>query len=208
LVAKVCEYDRYVGASLRLIRTMGLRRKESVLFRPYGSVVPFADTGLPPEEQVADRYVRIKGKGGRVRLIPLDNRARMAALEWAQSVVSSRDAHMGDPSRDLKKNLRRFDYVMEKFGITVRERGATVHGLRHEVLIDIYQEMTGAAPPVRGGDLLPPEVDRAARQAVSLLAGHARTRASGAYLGQSVVMRSKPSERSNPPAEQDGSNCA
>jgi hypothetical protein len=132
----------------------------------------------------------------------------MAALEWAQSVVSSRDAHMGDPSRDLKKNLRRFDYVMEKFGITVRERGATVHGLRHEVLIDIYQEMTGAAPPVRGGDLLPPEVDRAARQAVSLLAGHARTRASGAYLGQSVVMRSKASSQSDPPAEPDGSHCA
>ena len=110
----------------------------------------FADTGLSPQQEEADRYVRVKGKGGRVRVIPLDRPARLAALELAQDVVGSRDAHLGDPSRDLKRNLRRFDYVMEKFGITVRERGITGHGLRHEVLMDIFQAATGVLPPVRG----------------------------------------------------------
>ena len=195
LIDRVLAYDRYVGASLRLIRAMGLRRKESVQFRLFESVVSFADTGLSPQQEEADRYVRVKGKGGRVRVIPLDRPARLAALELAQDVVGSRDAHMGDPARDLKRNLRRFDYVMEKFGITVRERGITGHGLRHEVLMDIFQAATGVPPPVRGGGPLAPQIDQAARQAVSRLAGHSRTRATGAYLGQSVAMRSKPWKR-------------
>ena len=191
LVAKVCEYDRYVGASLRLIRAMGLRRKEAVLFRPYQSIVSFADTGLPPEQQLTDRYARIQGKGGRVRFIPLDSPARQAAVAFAQEVVTGQDAHMGDPTKDLKRNLRRFDYVLEKFGITFLKLGVTAHGLRHEALINHFESLAGHPPPVRGETELPPADDEAARQAVSRLAGHARTRASGAYLGQSVVMRTK-----------------
>lgn len=183
LIAKVCEYDLYVGASLRLIQAMGLRRKESVQFRPFESVVPFEATGLPSDKKTADRYVRIKGKGGRVRHIPLDHPARLAAVEFAQGVVASLDAHMGNPTHDLKQNLRRFDYVLEKFGVTVRRLGVTGHGLRHEALIRHFGDHTGEAPPVRGGGPLPPDVDRAARQAVSELAGHARIRAAAAYLG-------------------------
>jgi len=188
LITQVCDHDRFVGASLRLIRTMGLRRKESVLFRPFESIVPFESTGLPPEDKLADRYARIKGKGGRVRHIPLDSPERLAAVAFAQGVVSSQDAHMGNPAHDLRQNLRHFDYVLTKFGITVRERGVTAHGLRHEVLIGHYEALVGIPPPVRGGQMVPPELDRQARQSVSRLAGHARIRASGAYLGQSAVM--------------------
>jgi site-specific recombinase XerC len=183
LIEQVCGFDRNVGASLRLIHAFGLRRKESIQFRPFEHVLPFAETGLEQEHRAADRYVWIKGKGGRVRWLPLDSPARLAAVEFAQSQASSQDAHMGDPARDLKRNLRRFDYVLEKFGVTLRERGATAHGLRHEVLIDAYTAISGAMPPVRGGGPVPQDVDDAARRAVSALAGHARGRASGAYLG-------------------------
>lgn len=186
LVIQVCGYDRYVGASLRLIRAMGLRRKESVLFRPYESVVSFPDTGLPLEEQTADRYARIKGKGGRVRFIPLDSSARQDAVAFAQGIVAGLDAHLGDPARDLKRNLRRFDYVLDKFGVTFSKLGVTAHGLRHEALIDHFESLTGHAAPVRGGVALPAGVDRAARQAVARLAGHARTRSAAAYCGATV----------------------
>ena len=195
LVVKIGKYDRYVGASLRLIQTMGLRRKESVQFRPFDSVVSFEETGLPADRKMADRYVRIKGKGGRVRHIPLDNPARLAAVEFAQGIVCSQDAHMGNPAQHLKQNLRRFDYVLEKFGITERGLGVTGHGLRHEVLIRFFGDQSGEAPPVRGGGPLPPDLDRVARQAVSELAGHARTRAAGAYCGQSLIMCSKKARR-------------
>jgi hypothetical protein len=53
---------------------------------------------------------------------------------------------------------------MEKFGITLRERGATGHGLRHEVLMETYTGLTGALPPVRGGGPVAPEGDIAARR--------------------------------------------
>ena len=189
LINDVCAFDCHVGASLRLIRVFGLRRKEAIQFRPYGHVVSFAETGLPIDDKAADRYVCIKGKGGRVRWLPLDSPARVAAVAFAQDQASSQDAHMGDPTRDLKRNLRRFDYVMEKFGITLRERGATGHGLRHEVLMETYTGLTGALPPVRGGGPVAPEGDIAARRTVSALAGHARIRASGAYLGAVLPKR-------------------
>jgi hypothetical protein len=191
----VVAHDRYVGASLRLVRALGLRRKESVLFRPYQSVVAFADTGMAPEEQLADRYVRVQGKGGRIRFVPIDSPARQAAVTFAQEIAGSQDAHMGDPAKDLKRNLRRFDNVLRKFGIAAAQLGVTAHGLRHEALIDHYESLTGRAPPVRGGDAPPPEVDHAARQAVARMAGHSRVRSSGAYLG---AVRWRP-EGSSPP---------
>lgn len=186
LIERVCAYDRYVGASLRLINAMGLRRKESVQFRPLEHVLPFSETGLPLDRKTADRYVRIKGKGGRVRFIPLDSSARLAAVSLAQDLVSHQDAYLGDPTNDLKQNLRRFDYVLEKFGITFRELGITVHGLRHEALIDHFELLTGQPPPVRESADLPRDIEQMARKAVSELAGHARIRASGAYLGAST----------------------
>lgn len=189
LVDRVVAYDRHVGASLRLVRAFGLRRKESVLFRPYQSVVPFSDTGLPPEEQAAERYARIHGKGGRVRYVPIDNPSRRAAIAFAQEVASSHDAHLGDPAHDLKRNLRRFDNVLRKFGIAGAQLGITAHGLRHEALIDHYESLTGGPPPVRGGSTPSQNVDVAARQAVARLAGHARSRSAGAYLGSSAATR-------------------
>jgi site-specific recombinase XerC len=191
LVDRVMAHDRYVGASLRLVRTFGLRRKESVLFRPYQSVVSFADTGMPPEEQTADQYARIHGKGGRVRFVPIDSPARRTAITFAQEVASSRDAHLGDPAHDLKRNLRRFDNVLRKFGIAAAQLGITAHGLRHEALINHYESLTGRPPPVRGGNTPQPEIDLAARQAVARLAGHSRSRSASAYLGQPVVARAR-----------------
>jgi len=186
LIERVCAYDRHVGASLRLIHAFGLRRKESVMIRPHRCVVPFEATGLSPAERRVEHYLRIKAgsKGGRLRFVAIDNAQRQTALDYAQAVADGADAHLGDPRHDLKRNLRRFDYVMEKFGITAGELGITAHGLRHEALIQRFGDETdGAAPPVRGGAPLPPDVDRAARQAVAEMAGHKRARASCAYLG-------------------------
>ncbi|MDF3831424.1 integrase domain-containing protein [Cupriavidus basilensis] len=195
LIAEVCAYDRYIGASLRLMQAFGLRRKESVMFRPHRCVVPFEATGLSPQQHQADQYLRIKegSKGGRLRFVAVDSAAGMAALDFARAVVDSEDGHLGDPGRDLRRNLRRFDYVMEKFGITASERGITAHGLRHEALIRRFgDEADGEAPPVRGGGPLLPDKDRAARQAVAEMAGHRRLRAAGPYLGPSAAMRGKP----------------
>ena len=141
----------------------------------------------------------------------LDSAAGMAALDYARAVAEGEDAHLGDPRHDLKRNLRRFDYVMEKFGITSSERGITAHGLRHEALIRRFGDETGGeAPPVRGGGPLPPGLDHAARQAVAEMAGHGRIRASCAYLGspRTSGTRFVASVGSKPESNRNGSGRA
>lgn len=183
------DFDPHVGAAMRLVRTMGLRRKEAIMFRPYLCVVSFEATGLPLHKRKADRYARIKAgsKGGRERFVALDSAERIAAIEHAQTVVANSDGHMWHPSHSLEQALRRFNYVLEKFGVTRKALGVTAHGLRHQVLIDRFETMTGHAAPVRGGERLVPEIDVPARQEVAELAGHSRKRAANAYLGGIVV---------------------
>lgn len=200
VLAQVAQFDARIAASMRLMDALALRRKESVMFRPFEHVVPFEQTGLPLESRKADEYVWIKGKGGRVRWVPLETDGQRSTVALARSLVTSQDAHMGDPALNLKRNLRRLDYALEKFGITKRLAGTTGHGLRHGNLNDLYEDMTGIPSPVRGGGPVPADVDQAARLAVSERAGHSRVRASGAYLGSFAVMRSKACKPSDPPA--------
>lgn len=101
------------------------------------------------------------------------------------------EAHLGDPHNDRKRNLRRFDYVLVKFGIATGKLGITAHGLRHEALIDEFVAQTVQQPPVRGGVNMSVDVEKAARLAVSRLTGRARKRAANVYCGKSLVMRTK-----------------
>ncbi|MGE0373571.1 MAG: integrase, partial [Gammaproteobacteria bacterium] len=54
---------------------------------------------------------------------------------------------------------------------------------------------TGTPAPVRGGGPVDQDLDRQARLRVARIAGHARLRSAGAYLGQSAVMRRKSAPR-------------
>lgn len=196
LIADICRYDPYVGASMRLIRALGLRRKEALMFRPHSCVVPFEATGLPLDKRKADQYAAILagGKGGRPRYIPLDTSVRIEAVSQAQSLVADRNAHMGRPGDSLKQSLKHFMYVMGKFGITKSVLGVTARGLRHEALIERFEEITGQSPPVRDGERLPGDIDKAARSEVAAMAGHVRRRASSAYLGAVLQKRRETKE--------------
>ena len=108
---------------------------------------------------------------------------------------------MGNPAHGLKRNLRRLDYGLAKLGITRNGLGVTGHGLRHGRLNDMYENITGQPSSVRGGGYASEAEDLQARLAVSAAAGHSRARAAGAYLGQSVVMRSKDPRQNDPPAK-------
>ena len=191
LIAQVCAYDRHVGAALRLIRAFGLRRKEAVMMRPHACVVPFSATRLPPERQKAESYLWVcqGSKGGRPRFVAIATAQQRQALAYAKSVAGAADAHLSNPSRDLKQNLNHFSYVMRRFGLSLKERGATGHGLRHEVFVEVWVNGTGTQPPVRGGTLPPKDVREAAQQDIAEMAGHARNRAAGAYIGSVRALR-------------------
>ena len=150
-------------------------------------------TGLPADHKKADLYLRIESgaKGGRERFVPLDTPKRLAAIEHARQVVSTRDGRVSGPFGNLKQAMDRFDNVMKKFGITKGKLGVTYHGLPHGALIDHYHKLTGEAPPVRGGAKLPPTIDTPARQDVAELAGHARKSASTTYIGSPRVPADK-----------------
>jgi integrase len=194
VIAQVAAFDPYVGASLRLIHAFGLRKKEAIMLRPNSCVVGFEATGLPPEEHSCnDYYVHISqgAKNGRPRFLPLDTPQRREALALAQSVVGNDgQAHLGDPAHSLKHNMKRFESVLRKFGLTKQALGVTAHGLRHEALIAEYVARTGQQPPVRGGVRDGRAGLKDACLAVSKMAGHARPRASRAYLG-AVMFREK-----------------
>ena len=186
LLQSVSAYDAYVGASLRVIRAFGLRKKESVMLRPNALVVPFEATGLPLEVHQADHYlwVRQGAKNGRPRYLPLDTPMRQEAIAHAQRVAGTEaEAHLGQPDRSLKQNMQHFAYVLRKFGFNKRKLGVTAHGLRHEALIGEFVVRTGQPPPVRGGASDGSSEVKTAYLAVSKMAGHSRPRASRAYLG-------------------------
>lgn len=184
LLAKIGIYDPRIGSMLRLMYAFGLRKKEAIMLRPHVSLWTFEATGLLSDKK-ADYYLRVKpgSKGGRERFIALDTPERLASIDYAKSVVSSSDGHLGDPARTLKQNMVRFDNVMKKFGVTKKRLGVTSHGLRHEALIAQYEKVAGQAPPVRSGTRPPREIDTIARQECAALAGHARPRAAASYLG-------------------------
>lgn len=99
------------------------------------------------------------------------------------ALCSTQSESVSGSSLTLKRALRRFHYVLGRVGVTREALGVTGHGLRHEELNAVYEDMSGMPSPVRGGSRPAPEVEREARRAVAELAGHSRQAAAGAYLG-------------------------
>jgi integrase len=65
-----------------------------------------------------------------------------------------------------------------------RKDGITSHGLRHGYANDRYQQLTGEASPVRGGQMPDRDTDRAARLEVAEELGHSRESVTTHYLGR------------------------
>ena len=178
--------DIYVGTQLELIFALGLRRKEAIMLRPHLQVIPASL--VPGYDLTADHYLMVVElrdgtKGGRLRFVPLDSDVRRLAIEHAQRLAPHTNDHMGRPGHTLKQSLRRFDYVMEKVGVTQAELGITAHGGRHQFANDMYIELTGVHSPVRGGvpsDLL---LHYDACMKIVQQLGHGRLQIASAYLG-------------------------
>jgi integrase len=184
LFAMVSAYDKYVGMQLRLMSAFGLRREEAVMFKPHR-----ADLG-------GRITVRDGTKGGRDRDVSIDHPWQRAVLDAAKAMVTKVNGHVGHPDRDLKQALRRFNYVLVRHGITKDNLGITSHGLRHERLNDMYEEISGLQSPVRTSiqnkeeaqriiDADPMKIDLARAQ-VSSAAGHNRLSITNAYIGSTT----------------------
>jgi integrase len=188
MISLVEQHDKRVGLQLKLMLAFGLRRKEAVMFRPLQ-----ADMG-------AAIRVRDGTKGGRERVVLLETAAQRDLIDYAKTTVSKVNEHIGHPDLNLEQAIRRFNYVMEKFGITHRALGITSHGLRHQFLNDLYETLTGVPSPVRSTNVTA-QIDQLthdlARSRISQDAGHTRLAISNAYIGARKNTVLTPEQKAN-----------
>lgn len=86
---------------------------------------------------------------------------------------------------NFKQWRNHYYYVCHESGIS-RKNGITSHGLRHERLNEIYQEITGQKSPIKkieGRGPVDKNLDEIARQEIAETAGHSRASISVAYVG-------------------------
>ncbi|KAK0039484.1 integrase domain-containing protein [Biomphalaria pfeifferi] len=185
LIAKVAEADAWVGLQLELCYHFGMRGKEARHFRPHGCIVDRLSANPRDTEPFpgVEQFVRIAHgtKGGRPRDVPLLTDAQRDLLARCCARVEP-GMYVGYPGYSPQAAQSRFYYVVRKFGISKRELGVVVHGLRHEHVNDLYEVDAGAPSPVRGGCNASPTSDHARRRAASVL-GHGRLAVTTCYLG-------------------------
>lgn len=183
--------DHYVAMQLRLMDAFAMRREEAIQFRPHKC------------HEGDQLRVRDGTKGGRERMIRITNDKQREVLEQAKRVVTRWDGAVAEPGRTLKQNLNRFDYIMRRVGLTKDGLGVTSHGLRHQRLNDLFEEVAGVPSPVRqmfeaSGPVVIVKGDatkwKQALQIVSNTAGHSAIYKGAAYTGsaRSVKRPGKP----------------
>jgi hypothetical protein len=181
--------DRHVAMVLDLMRVYALRLKEASLLRPH----------------LADQFVYLdigRGtKGGRDRMHKITTPEEREVLDRAKALVQDRAACLIPRGTSYRSWQNHVYYILKKHGVTHKAIGTSSHGLRHEGLNDLYQKITGAPSPVRGGKPgeVDPETDRFARAQVAETAGHSRPRISSAYLGGVLRRQKHHGEIPNPP---------
>lgn len=177
IIAKALELDERLALYLTLQRVFSLRAKESMELRPLHCVV---DSGRILE-------VFEGTKGGKRRSIEIDTEAKRQAIAWATDVAKrTRNGRLRWPNKTFKQaQAYLYALVRRNLGISRKDVGVTLHGLRHGGLQGEYRRETGLPTPIEGGaaGLIDRETHHAASLKVSRVAGHARPEACGSYYG-------------------------
>ena len=162
--------DEYVRRSVRLQQAFGLRREESIKFRP-----SYADQ---------ETFIRLKGswaKGGRPREIPISEQSQRELVDEIREFVGGGSLIPSDCL--YKRQLSRYENGVTKAGLT------NLHGLRHGYAQRRYHRLTGWFCPSAGGPKYSElkkeekEIDQRVRLEISRELGHNRIEITRVYLG-------------------------
>lgn len=177
VLKQIDAYDQHAGAQMRVIKAFGLRREEAVCLQPIRA--------MKLGEDKQSIFVEKGTKNGLKRYLPIDNDEKREALAIACQVAKVTDGHLGWDSLTLKQAVKKIANIMAKFGVTKKDLGVTLHGLRQEHLHNIHFEVTGEPCAVRGGkkENIDPELELKARHRMTMEAGHARLGITNAYAG-------------------------
>ena len=134
------------------------------------------------KEGISHVFDVVGAKGKRPRQLPVETDEQWAAIRRARALVAPGEP-LGRPGKSLQANLSWMDRVLAKIGITKKKLGVTAHGLRHQKFNDDHERITGEPSPVRGGQPVAREVDKAARDYIAEIAGHGRRQIVSTYCG-------------------------
>jgi len=163
--------DPHVRMSLSLQQAFGLRREESIKFRPR-----YADRG--------DRIVLKDSwaKGGRPRTVPITTPEQRTVLDAVHELAGA--GSLIPSHKNFIQQRRTYDGQCKTAGMS------RMHGLRHRYAQMRYEILTGWKAPAAGGpsakSLTPAQrtLDAKARQTISRELGHERAAVVAIYLGR------------------------
>lgn len=175
LIEQAGKEDKRVAIYLQLMHAFGLRLQEAVCLKPLRDIV------------MDGRFLSVLDgtKGGRHRMVPIENDYQREALSQAQALSDKRSGRIYQRDKTQKQAYNRARYVMRKLGLTRDELGVTAHGLRHQYAQSSYTKITGVPTPIEGG--APEQIDRfshtqACYEVMERL-GHSRVDVGGSYYG-------------------------
>ncbi len=175
IIERARKENERTGLYIRLMFAFGLRLKESVCLKPIRDVV------------LNGQWLSARDgtKGGRQRMIPIENDYQRETLKLAQQMADQKTGKITPRTLTLKQAYDRARYQLRKLGITRKDLGVTAHGLRHQYAQASYQDITGKPTPIQGGD--PAEIDsethKQACYEVMERLGHSRVDVGGSYYG-------------------------
>jgi hypothetical protein len=163
--------DPHVRMSLSLQQAFGLRREESIKFRPR-----YADRG----DRIAlkDSWA----KGGRPRTVPITTPEQRSVLDAVHELAGA--GSLIPPHKSFIQQRRTYDGQCKTAGLS------RMHGLRHRYAQMRYETLTGWKAPAAGGPSVKSLTreqrmqDAKARQTISRELGHERPAILNVYLGR------------------------
>lgn len=187
-ISEIAGTDPRVAMVMELMLVFSLRLKEASLLRPHAA------------DQEVFLDIERGTKGGRRRVHKVTTAEERTVLERAKALVTDPTGCLVPKDKTYKQWQDRVYYVLKKHGVNHQQAGTSTHGLRHEGLNRLYEEIAGAKSPVCGGQPgeVIPATDRFARALVADVAGHSRSTKAGMYLG-AVVRGHKPAVEVAPP---------
>lgn len=160
------------GATIELMRELGLRSKEASLLD--------SRRALKQAEMTGNVTIIYGTKGGREREIPINRCEQLAVLKIACQVQGS-DRSMIPSNQSWKKWSKRTLADARKLVKFYTDGG--LHDLRSAFACEIYEEMMGHAAPAAGGLIFDKNKDLNARKNISKQLGHNRVDIVAEYIG-------------------------